>query len=440
MATTGKSAARGHRLLWLLAGTIGLYLLLLPWLRHKLANAHRIEQEIASRQGQSSPQALVPNVQAASRALQAAREAVVHAPASYMAHLEMAKVLKGMGRLPEAAREAQAAVRLAPDNADALLVQADIAQLGRDFIGAMAAYRACLRYHPHEPAALARLGYLYTSFAWTDEARALLEPAVRAMPQNPRLKVALALVYLQSADIRRTETLLRDARRLAPDDATIWTPLIQVYTKSRRYKEAEAIALSALQQRPDDPLLYAGLGQVYYLSGSMAQADAILHQALAREPDNVAAHYYLALVHQAANQPADALRELETVLRLNPDFEQTRLLLGQAYLQSGRGQEGRALLTAFHVQQTVNQVKVRALQRVASNPRDPERHWQMALAYQGEDNLPRMAAELDKTLSLDPTHARARRLLAQYAPSDPVSGTEEAANATPVKHGSSSRR
>src|SRR5438094_649302 len=105
------------------------------------------------------------------------------------------------------------------------------------------------------------LALLYSSFAWPQDAEALLEPAVRAAPKNPYLKVALAAAYTQQQDWAVAERLLREVRRLAPDDPTLWAPLADLYNQTHREREAAAVAREALALRPNDIVLLNGRGQ-----------------------------------------------------------------------------------------------------------------------------------------------------------------------------------
>ena len=88
------------------------------------------------------------------------------------------------------------------------LALADIYERLRRHYEAMEIYRAILKRSPGTVAAVNRLSWLYISYGWTVDARALLEPAVKANPDDPHLAVELALTYLQTHDFQRCEQLL----------------------------------------------------------------------------------------------------------------------------------------------------------------------------------------------------------------------------------------
>src|SRR5262249_19714415 len=141
------------------------------------------------------------------------------------------------------------------------------------------------------------------------------------------------------------------------------------------------------------------------------QAQAAFRQSLAIDSENVPAHYYLALCERSLNQTGAAIHELETVMRHEPSYEHTRLLLGQYYLAANRAAEGRRLLASFRQRQERALARARAMFVVSNQPRDPDAHRSLAHLYQAQGDRPLMRVELRKVLELAPGDAEARHLL-----------------------------
>jgi tetratricopeptide (TPR) repeat protein len=127
------------------------------------------------------------------------------------------------------------------------------------------------------------------------------------------------------------------------------------------------------------------------------------------------AHHRLALCAKAARNPRNAIQHLEFVEKRAPEFEKTRLLLGQLYLQIHRTEEGKRLLQEYETQRKSAQKHSRIGLIVSMNPKSADAHWQMALLYKEENDTPRMIVELRKTLELKANHAHAKRLLEETA-------------------------
>jgi tetratricopeptide (TPR) repeat protein len=137
----------------------------------------------------------------------------------------------------------------------------------------------------------------------------------------------------------------------------------------------------------------------------------VFQQILAATPEDPTARYYLGLCYQRKKQIPDALKELEWVYQRTPDFEQTRLILGQLYISSGHAEEGRRILEQERQIREREERRSRAGYRVATRPNDPNAHRELGKLYREIGDLPRAIVELEKTLELKPDDAEARRLL-----------------------------
>jgi cytochrome c-type biogenesis protein CcmH/NrfG len=384
-----------------------LYLATLPWQRRMAAETARIESDNLAKQAEAARQIAINNT------LESTRAQVERNPGDARGQLELAERYAELGRLDEAAVRAEIAVGLEPKSSEPLLIFADIQQRGRHYDAAMRAYKAALALSPDDARPRIGLAYLYISFGWPLEAEALLKPAVDADPRNPHLKVALALARVQHGDYSSAEKLLTDVRQIAPDDATQWSPLIHVYNEMGRFEEATVTARSAMSRLPYTAPIVDELGKAYYHSGDFPHAESAFRQAIAIQSSDLTAHYYRALTYQRTDQIPDAISDLEYVLRHNPDFEQTRQVLGKLYLRMNRTAEARKLMEEAGVVQARGQKHQRAGLLVSTKPNDPQAHWQMASVYYDEHNNGRALVEVRKTLELNPAYPAGLQLLAK---------------------------
>ena len=401
---SAKASGR-FRLLAALLAAVLLYGVTLPWQRRIATETARIESQTAARQAAATQH------EADGSALRNAAAEVERHPTDARAQMQLAQTYADAGRLNEAEARAEIAAGLQPASPEPLLVLADIEQRQRRYDAAMRTFRAALAIAPSDSRARVGLTYLMISFGWPLEAEALLKPAVAETPGDPYLKAALALAYVQHDNYKEAERLLQEAKRIAPDNAALWCPLVSVYNDMRRYDQAIRTARFAMIRLPYNAAIVDELGKAYYASNDDGQAEAAFRQALAIQQDDLTAHYYLGLICQRTARIPDAVAELETVLRRDPDFKQTRKVLSQCYLRVKRTDDARKLLREADAAQARGQKHQRAGLLVAGRPTDPTAHWQMATLYYDEHNNGRALVEVRRTLELDPGHQAAKKML-----------------------------
>jgi GWxTD domain-containing protein len=123
---------------------------------------------------------------------------------------------------------------------------------------------------------------------------------------------------------------------------------------------ARRLYQQVLDAQGDHPGALIGMGRVLLADRAGAErALEFLREATAADPTNVRAHYYRALAHLrmadtdlGLDNANFALRELETVLTLDPSHSDARYQLGQ--LLRGVFGEGEAAVEAFRMQVAAN--------------------------------------------------------------------------------------
>jgi predicted Zn-dependent protease len=405
--TTARKASRhGARpnrlrpLLVALAAIALLFVALLPTLRRMQAETERIDRDTQRRDTAPSPDAL-----------DAARAAVAKSPGDLHANMTLAGALVAAGK-PDEARGyvLQCAVR-EPGNVQVNLALADIYERLRRHYEAMEIYRAILRLSPGTVQAVNRLSWLYISYGWTVDARALLEPAVKANSDDPHLAVELALTYLQTHDFQRCEQILLKIRRDHPSEPELWNPLVDLSMKQKLFPRAISALQDSLKLRPGDPVLTDSLADAYFESGDVVGAQSSWQSVLSASPNDVPAHYGLAECYRKVGKTAEAVRELETVMRLDPGYKESQLMLGQLYLRTGHAAEGGKLLREYQVAHGRSREYARVSLLLAARPRDPAVHFEMAKHYAASGKSERAIVELHRAVELNPHLDDARKML-----------------------------
>jgi tetratricopeptide (TPR) repeat protein len=319
--------------------------------------------------------------------------------------------MRQVGMMEHAERHAEIAARLAPDKTDAWLILADMRRRKRDLQGAMNAYKAAIKADPNNGPAIGGLASLYITFGWRKEAAILLGLAAKKRPGDLPLKVATALSHIQNNDYARAEETLLEVKAAAENDFRLWAPLINLYNLQKRYRDAAGLARRILDATPHEVTVRNELGIALYRLAQTETAAEEFSRVISEDSQNLTALYYLALCHQRMGNLQRAVERMETVYRTYPAYEQTRQILGQLYLKTGRTEEGEKLLSEFKTAQNRANRRARLLFRVDAMSNDPQAHYDAAREYAAGGDRPLAEVELRRALELAPGYKEAAELL-----------------------------
>jgi tetratricopeptide (TPR) repeat protein len=151
--------------------------------------------------------------------------------------------------------------------------------------------------------------------------------------------VAMVLAVAQAADASSASARIAGLQRAAS------------LLEQHQTKEAEAALQSLLDGQPDDPLALNLLGLVRVRQQNKAEAESLFRQAIATGHPLAGPHINLAALY-GSEQPIDALSELAEALKISPDNQQARTLVGILAkdsalnsIRAGRWEDARSVLT-----------------------------------------------------------------------------------------------
>jgi tetratricopeptide (TPR) repeat protein len=185
-------------------------------------------------------------------------------------YLFMSSMFIGAGRGTEAVEAARKALSLAsaedPAQAtNALIMLSSAQERAGDTRGAEETLRQVLAKDANNPTALNNLGYFLTEHDQKlEEARDMIERAVRAEPQNPSFLDSMGWVYYKLGKLKEAERYLSDAARRNPTSATIQEHLGDLFKKLGQQEKAVASwrkALSLSAEAADTARIKAKLGE-----------------------------------------------------------------------------------------------------------------------------------------------------------------------------------
>ncbi|HEX8189071.1 MAG TPA: tetratricopeptide repeat protein, partial [Pyrinomonadaceae bacterium] len=185
-------------------------------------------------------------------------------------YLFISNVLMGAGWGTEAVEAARKALSLASaedpaQTTNALIMLSSAQERAGDTKGAEETLRQVLSKDANNPTALNNLGYFLTEHDQKlEEARGMIERALRAEPQNPSFLDSLGWVYYKLGKLKEAERYLSDAARRNPTSATIQEHLGDLFKKLGQQEKAVASwrrALSLAAEAADTARIKAKLGE-----------------------------------------------------------------------------------------------------------------------------------------------------------------------------------
>jgi arylsulfatase A-like enzyme/Tfp pilus assembly protein PilF len=144
-----------------------------------------------------------------------------------------------------------------------------------------------------------------------DEARALLEEALKLEPENTRAMALLGPIYGRAGELPMAAKTLERALALGETSPEIRRNLALVYLQQGKLQRAVVELQKASEDAPSDASIWFSLGNAYLRGKNGARAAEALERALALRPDWPEATFNLALAYQSGGQPkkaADAYR------------------------------------------------------------------------------------------------------------------------------------
>jgi tetratricopeptide (TPR) repeat protein len=234
--------------------------------------------------------------------------AVLDAADAAEAHHNVGVALEAQGRFGEARAEYERARALKPSLRQSAVNLGVLLEKQGDVSGASAVYAQCVRDHPEDGVARARLAALYLGTGQLEEAWRLAREALVREPRTVGAYRVLARVALQ-----RNELDL-----------------------------AKLIAMRAQKLDPQDPELPWVVGQVLARQGDDPGAQAQFRKALALRDSYLPARFTLlegALKKQAWGSVAE---HAAAILKLDPNNAQVQLALGLALRYTGKPDEALA--------------------------------------------------------------------------------------------------
>lgn len=348
-------------------------------------------------------------------ALLSVDEKVTTAPGDARAYVNRAASMLSVGRVDNARKDLESALKLSPGDSDALALQAiiEIAQNEQD--KALASATQATQAAPDSATALIALSYAQQAKFDLEAARTSLEKAVELDPNNALAWARLAELHSSFLELDKAQAAADKAIAVNPDLSRTQTVLGFVALTRFDVASAKAAFSKAINLDQADPMPHLGLGLAMIaegnLSGGRGELDvaAILdpNQAIIRsylgkayyeekrnklamqqfdiakglDPNDPTPWFYEAIAKQTSNQPVDALHGIQQAIDLNDNraVYRSRMLLDQDHAA-----RGASLARAFNELGFTDQGVAEATNSLTLDPASASAHRFLSDVYQSK--------------------------------------------------------
>jgi tetratricopeptide (TPR) repeat protein len=326
------------------------------------------------------------------------------------------------GRLPEAARLFQAAIKEAEKFgsedyrvAQSLTGLAETYRLQKKYTDAEPLHRRALAilertFGPEDrnvAGSLINLGALLADESKYAEAEPLLKRALEIRWKAPidvldNLTTVLTLTYFRDAQFNEALRKYRDAVRRAALSEDLSIALTHLLFSAELPEEAEAVIQRALQAFPDSRRVRFELADLYRNEGKMkAAAEAFETASRMKAPPDMdpeldrlqRSFIYMRLggIYTDLVLFDAAEKSYQNAINVTPNSIEARLLLGNVYIQDNKTDEAMAEFT----------------RAVSTNPQSAPAQFSLADLFLRVGRFPEAVAAAAKALEIDPNHRRA---------------------------------
>ena len=258
------------------------------------------------------------------------------APAMADLQTSLATGFAVQGARDKAQEAVDKALQLAPKYVPALLVRARLKVAVDDVDGALQVLREVVALAPGNAGAwMMRADLLLHAKRDIEGAQAAYNSALRIKPDLPQAHAALIQMQFQKSDLPAAKLQFEAMKKALPQHAETQLFEAQLALANKDAKGARDLLQKALRKHPEHARMLLTAGAVELQLGATAQAEAFLARAVQLAPNDVAARRLLARTQLRAGQPGKALATLKPVLdSAAPDVESLSMA-GEAQLANG---------------------------------------------------------------------------------------------------------
>ncbi len=195
---------------------------------------------------------------------------------------------------------------------------------------------AALKLEPQQGDALALRSVIATVRNQRQPALELARQAVQSAPGTPAPLLALSYAEQARFELEAALEAARQATLAAPDSALAWSRLAQLHLMFHQLEEAQEASRRAVEIAPDQPMTLTTRGFSHLIGLDTEGAIQAFRQAITLDQAAPMPRLGLGLAEIREGRLADGRRQLETAANLDPGNALIRSYLGKAYYEEKR--------------------------------------------------------------------------------------------------------
>ena len=341
------------------------------------------------------------------------RTTLARNPEAFLAHNNLAVILRQRGDLDDAITHLQRAIEIQPTFAEAYNNLGNALRQQGQLDAAIARFRQALQLETNNAPAFANLGSALLDQGHVSDAIAQFNKARELDPANAELLNNLAYALLRNGQGQEAIALLQQAIALHPRFADAHNNLGNLLLQSGRLDEAIACYQQALKLDPKSASAHANLGRALLQKHLLPEAIAQLQMAVQLGPGSADVENDLAGALIQAGKFDEARLHFRKAIDLRPNFAEAHNNLALALLQAGQVDEAIAQFE----------------QALALQPNNAPAHNHLALVLLHTGRVREAISHYEAALALQPADANTLNNLAWALATSPDPSARDGARA-----------
>ncbi len=285
------------------------------------------------------------------RAVAEYKKAMEADPDSLFLRVELAELYWRMGRIADAVRDAEAVLKINPDQIDAHRLLANLyfrnlsesqpEKVAKESLRkAIEHFEALSRLDPKDADNDLKLGRLYSLNNQRDKAEEVYRRVLNSDPDSMSALGSLAQLYFDSGDYDQAVVLLKRIPE-SEIDARTMAMLAFAYAQARDYDNAIATYQKLLAQSPENQDVRRAYSEALAGAGKFAAARTELQKIIKLEPQDGPTYLRLGQIDRQEGKFDQARQELDKARSFMPDS--LEVAYQQVLLEDAAGNEDKAV-------------------------------------------------------------------------------------------------
>ena len=206
-------------------------------------------------------------------------------------HLNLAKSYEELGKIDNAMKEYEAALKSKPGWIDAIDAYADLLLKKNKTVEAGDLVKQALRLNPNNAKMLTKLGRVYTRQSNFDDAETEFNNALNLEPKNEKILSALADAYEKNGKNDEAVRIMQEVENLKPGDEKMLRQYSHILLSDNKFNSASKKIQTLMEKNPHDVHTLNLLSQLYICRGENAKVDQTFKQIEETDP-SYSKHYF----------------------------------------------------------------------------------------------------------------------------------------------------